>query len=328
MTASFITVNHTSKSFHNDTIFNDLSFTLSKGEILSIVGPSGSGKTTLLRCLAGLEPFTEGTFIIDQQEVTNLDANKRPVSLVFQHPLLFPHMTIAENVAYGLSFQRIKKKERMRRAQELINQVGLTGYEKKFPYELSGGQQQRVSLARSLAISPQLLLLDEPFSSLDVRLRGEMRAWVRQLLKDQAITAVFVTHDREEAMEMGDYVGVFENGQFQQIGEPEHVYHVPANAFVADFFGDHLIVDKETYIPVQSLFLSKSTPHQTEWVWKGTMKNKVHIHGHSLYQIFIADVNQQVTVSSSLGLQWDETVYVSAHPDTVHTFTNLKQRNE
>ncbi|KGP90115.1 sugar ABC transporter substrate-binding protein [Pontibacillus chungwhensis BH030062] len=327
MTPSFITVEHTSKSFNKEAIFSNLSFTLNKGDILSIVGPSGSGKTTLLRCLAGLESFSTGKFLINGKNVTALEANKRPVSLVFQHPLLFPHMTIQENVAYGLAFQRRKKKERLRHAQELINQVGLTGYEKSFPYELSGGQQQRVSLARSLAISPNLLLLDEPFSSLDVRLRNEMRTWVRQLLKDQEITAIFVTHDKEEAMQMGDYVGVFENGQFQQIGEPEHVYHSPANAFVADFFGDHLLVDQETFIPVQSLFLSRSKPKQVGSVWEGIMKNKLHVHGHSLYQVFIEDLNQHVTVSSSINLTIDEPIYVSAHPDSVQTFTNQQQRN-
>ncbi len=326
MTSPYIQLHQATKSFQSDPVFQQLDLSLDKGEIMSIVGPSGSGKTTLLRCIAGLEPFTHGRFLINEEDVTVMDANKRPVSLVFQQPLLFPHMTILENVAYGLTFQNRNKKERKEKAQSLLQQVGLTGYERAFPYELSGGQQQRVSLARSLAIHPELLLLDEPFSSLDVQLRDEMRMWVRDLLKDQNITALFITHDREEAMYMGDRVGIFHEGYFQQIGEPEDVYRNPTNSFVAEFFGDHLVIDEDHYAPIQSLFVTTNHPRTDHYCWEGIVKNGLFFHGNHFYQIRIPSLQKNLTLSSSLELSIGKNVYVTADPEHVHLFMNSKSK--
>ncbi|QHE50796.1 ABC transporter ATP-binding protein [Pontibacillus sp. HMF3514] len=326
MTSPYIQLQQATKSFQTNTVFEQLDLSLDKGEIMSIVGPSGSGKTTLLRCLAGLEPFTQGRFLINKENVTNMDANKRPVSLVFQQPLLFPHMTILENVAYGLTFQKRYKNERTERAQSLLQHVGLNGYERAFPHELSGGQQQRVSLARSLAIQPELLLLDEPFSSLDEQLRDEMRTWVRDLLKDQNITALFITHDREEAMYMGDRVGVFHEGFFQQIGEPKDVYQTPANSFVAEFFGDHLVIDEDYYAPLHSLFVTTNEPRTEQYCWEGIVKNGIFYHGNRFYQIRIPSLQKNVTLSSGLELSIGTNVFVTADQERVQSFMNSKSK--
>ncbi|MYL55254.1 ATP-binding cassette domain-containing protein [Pontibacillus yanchengensis] len=322
--SSFITLQHASKSFGDEVIFKHVQAQLSKGEILSIVGPSGSGKTTLLRCLAGLEPFSEGDFIIDNQNVTKLTANKRPVSLVFQQALLFPHMTILDNVAYGLTFQKIKKEERGKQAQEFIEKVGLKGYEKSFPHELSGGQQQRVSLARSLAISPDLILLDEPFSSLDPKLRHEMRDWVRKLLKSQQMTAIFVTHDREEAMQMGDRVGVFHDGVFQQIGTPQDVYRSPVNPFVATFFSDCLVLDGRKYVPVSHLYISKNTSSDAYLQLEAIVQNQVFIHGETFYQLWIESMGKRITLPSSLSLHEGGNVTIMANAEAVQLFPEVE----
>jgi len=241
---------------------------------------------------------------------------------VFQQPLLFPHMSVLDNIAYGLSFQKLKKQHRRDKARTLLKQVGLQGYENVFPHELSGGQQQRVSLARSLAIQPHLLLLDEPFSSLDVQLRDEMRTWVRDLLKEQQITALFITHDREEAMYMGDRVGIFQNGDFQQIGKPEEVYQSPANAFVAEFFGDHMVIDTEHYTPIQTLFVSHHNPESESYSWEGTVKNTLFYYGNRFFQITLPSLNKNVTVTSALDLSVGSNVYVTADPKHVHSFTD------
>ncbi|KGX89871.1 iron ABC transporter ATP-binding protein [Pontibacillus marinus BH030004 = DSM 16465] len=314
-----------SKFFQSDPVFQNLDLSLEKGEIMSIVGPSGSGKTTLLRCLAGLEPFTEGRLLINEKDLTGTETNKRPISLVFQQPLLFPHMTILENVAYGLAFQNIKKKERHPKARELIQQVGLKGYERSYPHEMSGGQQQRISLARSLAIQPKLLLLDEPFSSLDVQLRIEMRTWVRDLLKEKQITALFITHDREEAMYMGDRVGIFHGG-FQQIGEPDEVYQFPSTPFVAEFFGDHMVIDEHHYVPVQSLIVTTQDPNTSQYCWEGIVKNSIFYHGNRFYQMSLPSLERNVTVASALELKTGDNVYVTAYPERVNSFTNLKSK--
>ncbi|KGX90537.1 ABC transporter [Pontibacillus halophilus JSM 076056 = DSM 19796] len=319
MTKPYLSLQQASKAFHHRTVLEHIHFSMEKGEILSIVGPSGSGKSTLLRCLAGLETFSTGKLYINGQDVTDVEANKRSVSYVFQQPLLFPHMNILQNIGYGLQFKKVSKQKRKELSSELLQQIGLRDYATAYPHELSGGQQQRVSLARSLAVSPDLLLLDEPFSSLDQQLRIEMRAWVRQFLKAEGTTAIFITHDREEAMMMGDRVAVFQDGRFQQVGEPQAVYRKPATPFVAKFYSDTLLLDDTRYIPVHCLKLQKSNQADA---FKATVQHPVFVHGKTLYTVFVQALDQRVTLEGDLTLEVNETVYLSYHARDIQTFHN------
>ena len=225
------------KAFDGQPVVRDLNFAAEEGEILAVLGPSGCGKTTCLRLIAGFEQLDSGQIAIDGQVVAgnghHLPTEKRRVGMVFQDYAIFPHLTVRENVAFGLSRGRAAKA----RTQEMIDLVGLAGHGDKMPHELSGGQQQRVALARALAPEPAVLLLDEPFSNLDAALRLEVRHEVRALLKRSGVTAIFVTHDQEEALFMGDRVAIMNDGRLEQIDTPETVYHEPTTRFVAEFVG-------------------------------------------------------------------------------------------
>ncbi|WP_347860999.1 ABC transporter ATP-binding protein [Salimicrobium sp. PL1-032A] len=318
---SFIEVRQAEKRFSSSEVFTDVSFHLEEGDIFSIVGPSGSGKTTLLRCLAGLEPFSEGSFHIDGEPVTHVKANGRPVSLVFQQPLLFPHMTVLENVGYGLTFQKVGRKERKARASQFLQRVGMEKYEKSYPHELSGGQRQRVALARSLVLSPKLLLLDEPFSSLDKKLREEMREWVRNLLKQEGITAIFVTHDQEEAVMMGDVVGVFKGGTFAQVGTPHSVYEHPATPEVAHFFGDNWVIDEERYIPRRYLSLLEEKRGNLRQ-WPGVVKGMRFLHGIAFTEVELEE--GRTMIYDSKGFREGTEVFVTVEPEHIRTFCEKK----
>jgi iron(III) transport system ATP-binding protein len=236
MTPPAVLCAHLHKKFTTKGVVEDLSFTVAEGEILTLVGPSGCGKTTTLRLIAGFEELDDGRILIAQQEVAapgrHLPPEKRRTGIVFQDYAIFPHLSVAENIAFGLP-----RRERPARVAEMLSFVGLDGMGARAPHALSGGQQQRVALARALAPRPVVLLLDEPFSNLDGALRQAMRAEVRQLLKKSGATAIFVTHDQEEALFMGDRIAVMNAGHLQQIGGPEEVFHRPRNRFVAEFIG-------------------------------------------------------------------------------------------
>ncbi|QLD88000.1 ABC transporter ATP-binding protein [Natronomonas salina] len=226
------------KSYDGTAVIQDLSISVQDGELLTLLGPSGCGKTTTLRLVAGLERPDEGTVRLDGQPVSGDDfvvPEERDVGVVFQEFALFPHLTARENVAFGI--QEWPADERERRVDDLLELVGLVDHGDKPPGELSGGQQQRVALARSLAPEPSLLLLDEPFSNLDVDLRVEMREEVREILKEAGVTAISVTHDQEEAMSISDRVAVMHDGQIEQVGTPEAVFQQPKSRFVAGFLG-------------------------------------------------------------------------------------------
>jgi len=214
-------------------------FTLSMqpGELVALLGPSGCGKTTALRALAGLTPITSGTMRVDGEAVAHLPTNKRDVGMVFQSYSLFPHMTAQDNVEYGLRMRKVPKAERRERAAEMLVSVGLDELGHRYAHELSGGQQQRVALARALVTRPSVLLLDEPLSALDAKVRVELRELIRRIQTELRITTLFVTHDQEEALAMADRVAVMSNGVIQQIGTPEDLYSRPTSAFVADFVG-------------------------------------------------------------------------------------------
>ena len=227
------------KDFGPETAVDGVSLDVRPGELLTFLGPSGCGKTTTLRTIAGLEEPTDGTITIGDEIVSGdgafVPAERRDVGIVFQNFALFPHLTVRENIAFGLS--DVDSDDRAARVDELLELVEMTDHGEKTPDQLSGGQKQRVALARSLAPEPEVLLLDEPFSNLDVRLRVEMREEVRQILKEAGVTAVSVTHDQEEALSISDRVAVMNDGQIEQIGRPESVFERPESKFVASFLG-------------------------------------------------------------------------------------------
>jgi putative spermidine/putrescine transport system ATP-binding protein len=216
---------------------NDLSLTIAPGELVALLGPSGCGKTTALRLLAGLEEADGGRVVVDGKDVTGLPTNRRNVGMVFQAYSLFPHMVAWENVAFGLQMRKVGTEERKKRALETLELVGLEKYAYRYASQLSGGQQQRVALARALAIRPQVLLLDEPLSALDAKVRARLRDEIRRIQLDVGITTLFVTHDQEEALAIADRVGVMQAGHLEQLGPPVTVYSRPATPFVADFVG-------------------------------------------------------------------------------------------
>ncbi len=214
-----------------------LDLTLHPGELVALLGPSGCGKTTTLRLLAGLEDADAGTITVGGRDITRLSASKRDMGMVFQAYSLFPHMTVQQNVAFGLRLRRMAKAERDRRALEMLDLVGLSEQAGRYAHQISGGQQQRVALARALAIQPQVLLLDEPLSALDAKVRGQLRDQIRRIQLEVGITTLFVTHDQEEALAIADRVGVMREGRLDQLAPPTEVYSRPATAFVAEFVG-------------------------------------------------------------------------------------------
>ena len=230
-----------SKAFGRYPALKDVSLAAVDGEFLALLGPSGSGKTTLLRILAGLETPDAGEVRFDGQDFLALPVRERGVGMVFQHYALFRHMTVEQNIAFGLTVRprasRPSREATAERVRELLDLMQLEGLGKRYPSQLSGGQRQRVALARALAIEPRMLLLDEPFGALDAQVRRELRRWLRQVHDKAGVTTVFVTHDQEEALDLADRVAVLKDGQLVQIGEPAKVYENPANGFVFDFLG-------------------------------------------------------------------------------------------
>jgi sulfate/thiosulfate transport system ATP-binding protein len=233
-----ISVKDVSKRFGNFVAVDHVNLEVPNGSLLALLGPSGSGKTSLLRIIAGLEVADSGTVLHHEQDITNYSARDRRVGFVFQHYALFRHMTIADNIGYGLKVRGVKKPERRERVEELLQLIRLQGLGNRYPSQLSGGQRQRVALARALAARPSVLLLDEPFGALDAKVRQELRQWLRRLHEEIQVTSVFVTHDQEEAFEVADRVVVMNHGRVEQDGTPAEVFEHPANAFVMDFLGN------------------------------------------------------------------------------------------
>jgi sulfate transport system ATP-binding protein len=232
-----ILIRNATRRFGDFTAIDDVSVEIPSGSLTALLGPSGSGKSTLLRVIAGLERLDAGSVEIDGRDATDLPPQRRGVGFVFQHYAAFKHMTVRENVAFGLKVARRPKAEIRARVDELLELVQLPGLADRYPSQLSGGQRQRMALARSLAVQPSVLLLDEPFGALDARVRQELRAWLRHLHDEVHVTTVFVTHDQEEAMEVADRIVVMNHGRVEQVGGPRDLYEHPANAFVMGFVG-------------------------------------------------------------------------------------------
>ncbi len=225
------------------TAVDNVSLKVDAGELVTLLGPSGCGKTTTLRMIAGLEMASEGRILIGGSDVTRLPATDRDVSMVFQSYALFPHMTVLENVCYGLRASGKNKKQSIERAEYGLDLVGLAGYGSRLPSELSGGQQQRVAVARALVLEPQVLLFDEPLSNLDAKLRRQVRDDIREIQQRLSLTVVYVTHDQEEALAVSDRIIVMKNAMIAQVGSPRELYEQPASEFVADFIGEANIID-------------------------------------------------------------------------------------
>ncbi|MBW2077948.1 MAG: ABC transporter ATP-binding protein [Deltaproteobacteria bacterium] len=237
---AFIEIKNLFKRFKNVVAVNHIDLEVIQGEMLTLLGPSGCGKTTTLRCIAGLETPEEGEIVIDGKPMLSkgiVPPSKRGIGMVFQNYAVWPHMRVFNNVVYGLKLQRISRQSIKERAYQVLELVGLTGLEDRYPAQLSGGQQQRVALARALVRNPKVLLLDEPLSNLDAKLREKMRFEIKSLVRRMGITSVYVTHDQAEAMVISDRIAVMESGDVVQIGTAEEIYQKPANRFVADFIG-------------------------------------------------------------------------------------------
>lgn len=247
-----------SKKFKTTTVLEDINFEVAEGEILVLLGASGSGKTTILRIIAGLEEPDTGSVILHHQDVSELPARERGVGVIFQSYALFPKMNVEQNIGYGLRIRRRKRKEIKQRVNELLSLVRLEEHRKKYPSQLSGGQQQRVAIARTLAYNPQVLLFDEPFGALDAQTRGHLRREIRGLLKKVNVPSIFITHDQEEALELGDRIAVLNVGHLEQVGTPVEIYNHPATEYVATFLGaaNMLVgVIREGHIEVGSALL-------------------------------------------------------------------------
>jgi spermidine/putrescine transport system ATP-binding protein len=242
MSKELIHLNHISKSFDGQMVLDELNLTIHENEFVTLLGPSGCGKTTTLRILGGFASPDSGTVIFDGKDITNLPPNKRQLNTVFQKYALFTHMTIAENIAFGLKIKKKSKSYIEDKIHYALKLVNLEGYENRMPNSLSGGQQQRIAIARAIVNEPKVLLLDEPLGALDLKLRQEMQYELIRMKNELGITFVYVTHDQEEALTMSDTIVVMNQGYIQQIGSPESIYNEPENAFVADFIGDSNII--------------------------------------------------------------------------------------
>ncbi|MDB6020888.1 MAG: cysA [Pedosphaera sp.] len=240
-----IELKNVSKKFGEVAAVNKVNFSVKEGELMALLGPSGGGKTTVLRMIAGLELPTEGDIFIRGQRVNDISVQKRNIGFVFQNYALFKNMTVFKNIAFGLKIKKWKRPEIEARVAELLELLGLTGLEKRYPHQLSGGQRQRVAIARALAPKPTVLLLDEPFGAVDAKIRQELREWLVHLHHDLNVTTLFVTHDQEEAMEVSDRIVIFSGGNLEQIGTPREVYEQPVNEFVARFIGVMNVLEVE-----------------------------------------------------------------------------------
>ena len=238
-----INLEHISHSFGDKKVLQDINLYIKKGEFITFLGPSGCGKTTLLRLIAGFLTPSEGVITLEGKDISELPPHKRPLNTVFQRYALFPHLDVYDNVAFGLKLQKLPVEEIDSRVEKVLKLVSMTDYEDRDVDSLSGGQQQRIAIARAIVNRPKVLLLDEPLSALDLKMRKDMQIELKEMHKQLGITFIYVTHDQEEALTLSDTIVVFNDGQIQQIGTPTDIYNEPKNAFVADFIGESNILD-------------------------------------------------------------------------------------
>lgn len=243
---SFVKVENLQKQFTDNPVFKDINFTIEQGEFITLLGPSGCGKSTLLRCIAGLTTVDTGKILLQGRDLVPLSPQQRDIGMVFQSYALFPNMTVQQNVAFGLRMKKVKGEESTRRVAEVLKLVELDTFANRYPHQLSGGQNQRVALARSLVTRPSLLLLDEPLSALDARIRKHLREQIRAIQQELGLTTIFVTHDQEEALVMSDRIFLMNKGNIVQSGDAQSLYTAPADAFAAGFIGNYNLLDADT----------------------------------------------------------------------------------
>jgi putative spermidine/putrescine transport system ATP-binding protein len=243
---SFVKVENLQKQFTDTPVFKDINFTIEQGEFITLLGPSGCGKSTLLRCIAGLTAVDSGKILLQGRDLVPLSPQQRDIGMVFQSYALFPNMTVQQNVAFGLRMKKVKGEESTRRVAEVLKLVELDSFADRYPHQLSGGQNQRVALARSLVTRPSLLLLDEPLSALDARIRKHLREQIRAIQQELGLTTIFVTHDQEEALVMSDRIFLMNKGSIVQSGDAQNLYTHPADAFAAGFIGNYNLLDADS----------------------------------------------------------------------------------
>ena len=245
---AYITFEHIDQYYGSQHVLKDLNLSVEKGAFVTLLGPSGCGKSTLLRCLAGLEPVSHGRILLDGEDITHKAPRVRHVGMIFQQYSLFPTMTVAGNIAFGLKIQGVCRSEIAERVREVLEIVDLKGSEKKYPSQLSGGEQQRVALCRSLVTKPKVLLMDEPFSAIDAKLRKELQTRIKEIHEQLGMTTLFVTHDQDEAMTMSDTIHLMRNGIIEQSASPMELYAQPKTPFAASFMGNYNILSAQEYL--------------------------------------------------------------------------------
>ncbi|WCF08543.1 ABC transporter ATP-binding protein [Paenibacillus thiaminolyticus] len=285
------------KHFAGQPVVHPLSLTIDEGEFLTLLGPSGCGKTTILRMIAGFELPTAGEIRLDGVNVTQLPPNKRDLNLVFQHYALFPHMTVEQNIQFGLKMKKIPQAEQRERIAEAIRLTQLTPLAARYPHQLSGGQQQRVAIARAIANKPKVLLLDEPLGALDLQLRKNLQGELKQLQRNLGITFVYVTHDQEEAMMMSDRIVIMNNGRVEQVGSPKEIYERPETLFAATFVGENNVFHEDNMFTVRPEKIRIS--EETEGVRKaGIIQDIVYLG--NIHKLIVHMENEQTTVTAVL----------------------------
>jgi len=274
---AFLSLTNIYKIFGNTTAVENFNIQVEKGEFISFLGPSGCGKTTTLRMVAGFETPSQGQILVNGVDITNKPPNQRNVGMVFQSYALFPNMTVADNIGFGLKVAKKSKEEITQRVEEMLTLIHMPAFARRYPYQMSGGQQQRVALARALAISPQVLLLDEPLSALDAKIRLELRTEIRSIQQKMGITTIYVTHDQEEALSLSDRVVVMSNGRIEQIGSPFEIYNFPKTAFVASFVGTLNVLEVTVNDPTTGELIIEGQTIHTAGKLDSPMGSKIKI---------------------------------------------------
>lgn len=301
---AYIEFKNIDKYYGDNHVLKGINLEIRKGDFVTLLGPSGCGKSTLLRCLAGLEQISGGQITLDGEDITDKDPKDRNIGMVFQQYSLFPNMTVEENLSFGLKLQKLQASEISRRVKDAIEMVELKGKEKEYPGNLSGGQQQRVALARGIVMQPKVLLLDEPLSAIDAKLRKSLQTSIRRIHKELGLTSVFVTHDQDEAMVMSDVIHLFHDGKIEQSGSPVEVYTKPVTSFAAGFIGNYNILDsrameritgqkwKDGQIAIrpETFFLSQKPITTEDYCMQGVITDSVPRGNVLRYTININDV--------------------------------------